>query len=589
MLVARSLQYYKRRDVQDAILRHAEHREVSPRYGEGFGKRPDALFNPTDILEFAKRRSTSFHCSEERWENPLNIQTGANRKDVDALRIGWDLVLDIDAPNWELSRLTAWTFIQTLRAHGIKSISVKFSGNKGWHIGVPWESFPSHILGHDGQKDIPTKDLFPELPRAIAGYMLDFMGNPNNGILTIRDDLITFGGDAAPTSSSVRTTYTVDELAAIAHKPRDVILQVFCPTCNKFVKRNEESFSLQCYHCQYRDNKKYSREEKEMFDEANRKCPQCKHLLEFISLAKSNDCAHNPNSYTKRLKLAEVIEVDTILIAGRHLYRMPYSLHEKSGLSSVVILPDEVLDFDKKMAEPATVDLSRTFLDSATIVHGDATQLASVAWQWQGKKESTNVRRNATQQNAELEVITDAIAKEHFPPCMLNILAGGMLDGKKRSMFALTNFLVVCGWSPDMIEAELHAWNSKNPEPLREVVIKGHMRQVRMKPERILPPSCKEYYQSMNLCKPNEFCSQVRNPAQYALKHVKLGEKPKRRKKTDDDDYETPYAQKVAKQKEAATDAATEAAADVIVKIGKAKKGRKQENVGVVHEEDGKE
>ena len=431
MLVARSLQYYKRRDVQEAILRHAQNREISPRYGEGFGKRPDALFNEQDILEFAKRRATSFHCSEERWDSPLSIQTGANRKDVDALRIGWDLVLDIDAPNWELSRLTAWLFIEALRAHDIKSISLKFSGNKGWHIGVPWESFPKNILDHDGTKDLQTKNLFPELPRAIASYLLDYMGDVKNGLAVIKDDSIIFGGAKAPISSVVRTVYTIDELAEITSKPRSRVIEDYCPSCKKSVIRNTESYALDCHHCQYRSSDRFTREQKDMIDDKLRMCPKCAELyskrsiLEF-TLIKSSGCSHNPENYVRRIKLGEVIEVDTILIAGRHLYRMPYSLHEKSGLSSVVIPPKDVLNFEKSRADPKTVDLSMTFLDPAKIVVGDATFLTNEAWKFQGKKEEANVRRNKVNPAQELDVITDAIPKEHFPPCMINILNGNM-------------------------------------------------------------------------------------------------------------------------------------------------------------------
>lgn len=57
--------YYARKDVQDAIYNFCRNREVVPRYGEGFGKRPDTLEYPSDIMQQAKKGATSFHCSEE--------------------------------------------------------------------------------------------------------------------------------------------------------------------------------------------------------------------------------------------------------------------------------------------------------------------------------------------------------------------------------------------------------------------------------------------------------------------------------------------------------------------------------------------
>jgi hypothetical protein len=552
LFFAKALQYYKRRDVQEAIVRHAANREVSPRYGEGFGKRPDVLSYPTDVVEFAKRKATSFHESEERWEAPLSIKTGASRKEHDDLRIGWDLVLDIDAPDWEISRLTAWLFVESLKAHGVTSISVKFSGNKGWHIGVPFESFPSHILDetHGKTTDLRMKDLFPEMPRAIAGYLLEYMGGSENGLITIDNDTILFGWDDAKAPeqykknlSSYKKRYPLAAFADIAGKTPKDLLETFCPSCDKPVERNTEQYSLDCQNpaCQYRAATRYSREERDAIDDKERVCPKCRRIMEFNLLRRKQGCTHNPVGYQHRLKLTEVIQVDTILLASRHLYRMPYSLHEKSGLSSVVIPADRILEFDKREADPVTVDLSRTFLDPQRCVRGDATELSRRAWAWQAKAEERKSSGNRGRyggaaggegQPSEFDDLTEAIPEAHFPPCIRNAL-GGMRDGKKRAMFALTNFFMMCGWSPDAVEARLHEWNKRNAtlgEPLREVIIKGHMRQVRMKKERIMPPNCKEYYQGLGVCMPDDFCSRIRNPAQYAIKHAKLGERGGRRK-----------------------------------------------------------
>ena len=60
-----SLMYYKRKEVQSAIVREAQDKECSVRFiNEGFGKRPDILTYENDVLELAKKKATSFHCSE---------------------------------------------------------------------------------------------------------------------------------------------------------------------------------------------------------------------------------------------------------------------------------------------------------------------------------------------------------------------------------------------------------------------------------------------------------------------------------------------------------------------------------------------
>ena len=109
------LKFYKREDIQKAMVEHAQNKELGVRYGDGFGKRPDILMYPNEVLELAKQGVTSFHCSEEVWDNPLGISSDLTRKNLDELRAGWDLVLDIDCPDWEISKLTTYLFIKALK------------------------------------------------------------------------------------------------------------------------------------------------------------------------------------------------------------------------------------------------------------------------------------------------------------------------------------------------------------------------------------------------------------------------------------------------------------------------------------------
>ena len=47
------LTYYKRQDIREAMAGGASDKEVAPKYGDkGFGKRPDIITTPGDILEF---------------------------------------------------------------------------------------------------------------------------------------------------------------------------------------------------------------------------------------------------------------------------------------------------------------------------------------------------------------------------------------------------------------------------------------------------------------------------------------------------------------------------------------------------------
>ncbi len=167
-----ALEYYSRPEIREAIVEHAKDKEaVGSINNEVFRKRPDVLQYPADVYELAKQGVTSFHASEERWSNPLFLQPGMQRKVINELRIGWDLVLDIDCPDLDLSRLAAVLLIQAIRYHDVKAVTIKFSGNHGFHLGIPFEAFPEKI----GDKE--TCLIFPEAPRIIAAYLKDFIAS----------------------------------------------------------------------------------------------------------------------------------------------------------------------------------------------------------------------------------------------------------------------------------------------------------------------------------------------------------------------------------------------------------------------------
>src|SRR3989344_2432318 len=190
------LKFYKRKDVQQAMVDHARNKEVGMRYGEIFGARPDMLSYPRDILELTLKNINSpswdaksvisFHASEEQWENPLALSSSLPKKELDELRIGWDLVLDIDCPDWEISKLTTHLFVKALRDDNVKDVSCKFSGNKGFHIGVPFEAFPQEVSGK------LTKDLFPDAPKKIAQYLLDKIASK---YITVKENKVIFDNE----------------------------------------------------------------------------------------------------------------------------------------------------------------------------------------------------------------------------------------------------------------------------------------------------------------------------------------------------------------------------------------------------------
>jgi hypothetical protein len=171
MDIGKARQYYLRKDIQAALLDFSKNREMAFNFNGRFGKRPDTLEYENDFRVLIENGITSFHCSEELWKNPLELKTEMNPEQMNNLRSGWDLIIDIDSKFLDYSKIAAKLIISALKFHNITSIGLKYSGNKGFHIAVPWEAFPKEI------DNVLTEKLFPDLPRKITGYLKEFIRN----------------------------------------------------------------------------------------------------------------------------------------------------------------------------------------------------------------------------------------------------------------------------------------------------------------------------------------------------------------------------------------------------------------------------
>ena len=100
--------YYSRLEIQKAIFEFSKNREIAPSYMmESFGKRPDSFQYTGDIFELVKKGATSFHCSEELWREPLILSTEMNERQLNELRVGWDLLIDVDSKYLDYSKISA--------------------------------------------------------------------------------------------------------------------------------------------------------------------------------------------------------------------------------------------------------------------------------------------------------------------------------------------------------------------------------------------------------------------------------------------------------------------------------------------------
>ena len=393
--------YYSRPDIQKTICDFSKNREICPRYFEGFGKRPDSFQYPNDVFEMVKKGATSFNCSEELWEDPMKIVTGMSEKQANQLRIGWDLIIDIDSKYIDYSKICAEIIINFLKFHRIKNIGIKYSGSKGFHIIVPWKAFPKEVNG------VQTKNMFPEWPRIIIKYIIE----------STKKDLI--------------------------NKISDI---------------------------------------------------------------------ERPNKYVKNFQASKEVMPDIILVSPRHLFRMPYSLHEKTALASVVLNSENISKFDLKDADPLKAEIKNFIPD---VKEGEASEFLIQALDWH--KENHGRIESSEKNKEEFKPMNlGEIFDKNFPDSIKKILEG-LGDGKQRALFILINFFRSIGMERNELEKRIYDWNKKNNPSLNESRIKSQFIQS-YKNKIILPPNFdKDYYTGIGII-PTQEEIRYKNPVSYFVK-----------------------------------------------------------------------
>ncbi len=396
--------YYSQPEIQKAIYNFSKNREISPRYFEGFGKRPDTLEYPDDVFELVKKGATSFHCSEELWEDALKVETGMNEKQLNELRIGWDLLLDIDSKYIDYSKIMAKIIIEILQFHGIKNIGLKFSGSKGFHIIIPWKAFPKEI------NEVQTKDMFPEYPRIITKYIME--------------------------------------------KTREKLIE------------------------------------------------------EVSNLTR-------PSKYVKDYEAPKEVMPDLILVSPRHLFRMPYSLHEKTALASVVLNIDELEKFEMMDADPMKLSKEKIKNFMPNSEEDEAKELLMQALDW-CRENNFEIKETAKGKYADFKPLDlKNVTEEQFPPSILKILQG-VGDGRKRALFVLINFFRSIGLEKEELEEKISKWNKNNEVPLKDGYITSQLQWAyRKKP--VPPPNFStDYYKGIGINpEPEEL--RFKNPVSYTI------------------------------------------------------------------------
>lgn len=508
--------YYSRPDIQKAIFEFSKNREISPRFFEGFGKRPDTFNFPGDIFQLVKKGATSFHCSEEIWSDPMQIKTGMSREESNKIRSGWDLLIDIDCEKgMDYSAIVAKATIESLKQNGVQNFGLKFSGSKGFHILVPSKAFPQEING------IKMSELFPELPRIIMGYLRHYSRR------AIQETLMKKGDSEEKKKLSLENFVPPkiqEKLMNELLKSEKKSSRKVCKKCSN-VATPYLKVEFTCDRCGIVEERSF-REGKGTVPP----CYKCKQKMKFKPIQPFHICEKCeinslkfPDKFEDEpIDIFALMELDMILVSPRHLFRMPYSLHEKSSLASVVLDEKDLDEFIKnpeyknKVADPLRIKIKKFMPNSE---ENEAGELVMQALDW--AKESgfdKEIDRKVEGKYAEFKPIKlEKLTEEQFPPCIKKILEGGMKDGKKRSLFALINFFRSIGLEKEELEKKIYEWNEKNPEPLKKGYLQSQLIwSYRRKP--IMPPNCRDFYKDLGVCNPDRLCDKIKNPINYTIR-----------------------------------------------------------------------
>tara|TARA_Y100000310_G_C20691013_1_gene822194 strand:+ start:1738 stop:3285 length:1548 start_codon:yes stop_codon:yes gene_type:complete len=490
-----ALSYYSRKEIQRAIFDFCKNRETIANFNNKFfAKRPDCLDYPSDILNQAKKGATSFHCSEELWENPLDIKTDMTPEQYNQIKIGWDLLIDIDSKYLDYSKIAARLLIRALEHHNIKNIGIKFSGSKGFHIIIPFKAFPKELSGEE------TKNHFPDWARLIASYIKEMVQNSiTKEILKLssREDLEKGGKN---------------------------IFEIRCKNCgSKSQTKKIGKYICENFKCKLEVESMKSKRKQMICLSCNGKMERISEEEIFICEVCKTNSKKNPEIFEKKESTRELIDaVDIVLVAPRHLFRAPYSLHEKTSLASIVINKEEIEEFVPSKADPLKIKEPKSFMPHC--IEGEAKELLVQALDWARKKEP---EKNKRYRGVKIDLGKLTFTEEMYPPIIKKILKGIKHDGRKRALTILLSFFTSLEFPQDFIEERITEWNKKNYHPLKEGYIKSQIIWA-IKNKRLPPNYDKPIYKEFGGTSPHE--SGIKNPINYTIKMAMRARSPLKKK-----------------------------------------------------------
>jgi DNA primase catalytic subunit len=454
------IKYYLNDNVLEKLI-GGSNREMVARYGEQFGRRPNVFLTKEDIEKAVREGATSFHISEERWQNPLELSTNLTKKEIDQLRIGWDLVIDIDSKLFEVSKIFAKLITKQLEKEGVKHYSIKFSGGSGFHILIPFEAFPSIFRGQN------IKILFPEVPMVISNYLK----------IILKEQLLKELKESFP-SLIQNDPYEIVNIDSVLINERHLIRMQYSLNEKKWLvslpinKNKLESFKPE-------DATPGAISFEEDFFKVQVKPGEASLLLN--------------NAYSISAQLLQ----DILVSLGKVSW---IELLQKAGIDDV----DKLI-----LATPAEIALE------TGIEEKEINELIAKV-----KSFIFETNEEKTTEEKEIKIVSKRIIPELFPPCIKNIM-NGLEDGRKRSLFILANFLRAIGMNEDEVERMIIEWNKRNKPPLKDSYVNAQLKYMK-KTKVYFTPNCDApgYYKYFGVCTPDETCKLIKNPLGYYAKKL---------------------------------------------------------------------
>jgi len=495
--------YYSNPKILEAMAKFSQDREVVPRYFDGFGKRPDKIQYPSDIMGLVNKGATSFHASEELWNDPLSLSSEITALEMNKLRKSWDLLIDVDSPFLDCSKIATKLIIAALEHYGIKNYGLKFSGSKGFHIIVSGKAFPKEYAGFE------TREMFPEWARAISEFLMKEIRNEYNK--QVSEILTDF--DALEKRTNISKDELMEVYCKISDRPakKGVITKFRCEICGMEIERKNikpGGKNLRCI------NQKCTGELEAVETKPYYYCDYCKDPKN-DKLALSSDRYPENFESKETISANKIAALDLVLVAPRHLFRMPYSLHEKTALASVVMTKNQIDSFLPSHANPLNVKVVNYLPENE---EGEAKSLLAAALDWKKGDKETEEKVYKKYDNFE-KIDIKGVTEDMFPDPIKKLLLG-LKEGKKRGLFILLTFLRSLNFPPEYINQKVREWNKLNEPPLKEGYVKSQIDwQLRQK-KNILPPNYdnQAFYRDIGLI---EDRPDAKNPVSEVVRKIK--------------------------------------------------------------------